>query len=170
MKKNTIFKLLAGYALYETVAWGCISLYLKKHKIKTVDGVGVYKMPKAIINTIFHSEVACATAFGPISIIFIDEDYYDIHSSHDEGMEMLNFIIYHELGHIKLGHIKANMKNLLSGRIPKRNLQFEIEADRYACDNAGVFSGMLFAVEERDILEPERYENLTNLYCTKGVR
>lgn len=155
-------KLLIGYALYEVAAWSCIYFYLKKHKVLEVEGINVYKIPKIITNQFMHISIAGATqAIKPF--IVVDDDF-DAIAKYDS--KVANFILAHELGHIRLGHIKANMKILLKGKKPKRNINYEIEADTYAVStftHIKPYDGIKFVNMVKGI-EEERIDNLYILY------
>lgn len=165
-KKSVIKKVAIRYALYETIVWTGICMYLKKHKVTEVDGIDVYRVPKFITNDVMHIYIAGATQLIYKPIIIVDDDF-DAICKHNPNVG--KFVLAHEVGHIKLGHIKANMKTLLSGRKPKRNVQFEIEADTYACTTTSVHIGVEFIDEFESIIEPERIENIEKLYIGRKV-
>ena len=160
MTKKTLKKVAVGYVMYEAIMWIGICIYLKKHKIKEIEGVGIYKIPSSILNNVFRSRYACTTQLFTKPVIFIDNEFYEV-CNNDECIA--DFIIAHELAHIKLGHIKENIKILLSGKVPKRNIAYEIEADTYACTkypSVSVNDVKRFFDSAICFIEPERIDNI----------
>jgi hypothetical protein len=173
MKKSTR-NLIIGSLVVEGIVEACIHKYLNSCKIAEVDGIGIHKISKDIME-VLHCEVACATNIGLKSVIFVDERF-DAIRKHDASVA--EFIIAHELGHIKLGHTKPTMKDtlklLLTGKRPGRNIQSEIDADTWAinlakerhcsitsCINDGIkLMNMCKHSEETDA----RVNNLYHLY------
>lgn len=154
---------IGGYVLLEASAWTALLIYLKKHKISEVEGVGFYKVPNCITNNIFNARIACATQLVHKQVILVDDDFEKIN---ERSSDVAEFILAHELGHIKLGHIKANIKKLLSGVKPTRNLQYELEADTFAATHfpsTTARDGMKFMFMVKGI-EQERIDHMYELY------
>ena len=169
-KKNLLKKAFIAYALCEFCVEVGALVYLKKHEVTKVHGVTVYKVPDWISNNVFHCRFACSTYFWFKPVILIDDSFYKL-CDNDECIA--DFIIAHELAHIKLGHLKENIKTLLHGKLPKRNIRHEIEADKYAYtkfpnvlpeDAKKFFDKAGFAIEQERIDSVDTdiaYKNLT---------
>jgi hypothetical protein len=156
--------LLIIYLMYESTLALLAGIYLKKHKLFKADGINVYKVPKAFNNYIMNVRIAGATQFFFWPIIIVDEEFDKICKCDTRVGE---FIIAHELGHIKLGHIKENYKYVLRHLKKKpRDINHEMEADTYACTtypHVNIYDGIKFVNLVKGI-EEERIDNIYILY------
>ena len=166
---RTIKNILKWYVIIE-IAMDIISLiYLKKYRIGKVQGIGIYKLPDRVLHK-FGLYIACATQFGLIPAILVDNTWGKINANDKDAA---NFILYHEVGHHKLGHVKDNLKTLfIDKKKPSRNIDFEIEADTYAIHEIGINAAIKFIdaidflpfVPDNLYIESERIDNILNIW------
>ena len=167
--RRTIKNILKWYFVIE-IAMDIISLiYLKKYRIGKIQGIGIYKLPDRVLHK-FGIYVAGATQFGLIPAIVVDNTWSMIN---DKNKDAANFILYHEVGHHKKGHVKDNFKTLfVDGKKPSRNINFEIEADTYAINNIGINAAIKFIdaidflpfIPDNLYIESERKDNILNIW------
>lgn len=99
------------------------------YKTITVDGkeIKIYELKPTNRSTkqdLFFLKVILPVAFAFLDSIYIKTKYINN-----------NFIIYHEIGHIMLGHIDKKKYNQIQGIdeiVTEEFLQFELEADLYS--------------------------------------
>lgn len=132
-------------------------MYLKRYKVTEIEGINVYKIPsKDLQATGCGIAIAVRFFFANGYYIFVDDVFTQIT---EMNKQVADFILAHELGHIKLGHLNVNAY--------VRNIQHEIEADTYAIGKTSTHDAFKFTVMVKGI-EKERVDNIYEIY-KKGV-
>jgi Zn-dependent peptidase ImmA (M78 family) len=130
-----------------------------------VEGIPVCKQPDNMPN-LKQYPVACAMQLLHQPIIVIDDDFDKIAKINSAAAD---FVLAHEIGHIKLGHCKgAFIKKLLCIK-NKRNLQQEIDADTFAMTQFShicPYDAIAFThIVKKGLIEEERIDNMYMMYA-----
>lgn len=101
---------------------------------KTINGIDIYDL-NVEVNP--QAPIACAapvfTILGTKNSVFVDKTFYQMKD--EVGEKFSDFIINHEIGHIRLGHVNEAMSDFRKYGKNKRSLTKEIQADLYALIN-----------------------------------
>lgn len=149
--KKALVKLLKGYMMYQVVINLIFLFYVISHKVEKVHGINVYHVP--FLFKFVEAKIAFTSILYGVPVIIVDDEFMKIRESKPE---MAEFIIFHEIGHHKLGHIKENLKMALSGKKPERNIYHEIEADMYAVQHTSIAAYQDFCYDYAKYIEFER--------------